>query len=201
MSNYHPISLLSLPSKLLERHIHNKLLDHLLSHALLSPTQFGFRPSSSTLEALISATSDWHVHLDSKADVAAVFDLYKAFDTIPHPRIIDALRSVGVTGSLLKLFSNYLSHRHQRVVLDGQSSPLIEVTSGVLQGSILGPLLFIIYMDHINSVPLSPSTRIILYADDILLYSSIHHTFDLSVFQSDIDSITGCMDPLIWPLS
>ena len=189
VSNYRPISLLSLPSKLLERFIHNSLLDYILSNSLLSSNQFGFRPGSSTQEALLTATTDWHSFLDSHSDVAAVFfDLSKAFDSIPHEGILDSLRHVGVHGPLLKWFSSYLSDRQQRVVLDGQRSPLIKISSGVPQGSILGPLLFIIYMDHISNVTLSPKTRIILYADDILLYAPITAKFSL---QSDIDAISS----------
>ena len=102
--------------------------------------------------------------------------------------ILDSLRHVGVHGPLLKWFSSYLSDRQQRVVLDGQRSPLIKISSGVPQGSILGPLLFTIYMDHICNVTLSPKTRIILYADDILLYAPITAKFSL---QSDIDAISS----------
>ena len=134
VSNYRPISLLSLPSKILERIVHNKLLDYLLSNSLLSRSQFGFQPSSSTQEALISATTDWHKLLDSKANVAAVFfDLSKAFDSIPlwypqcplwcwyfwFPR---------------QWFASYLSNCRQCVVLDGCSSTPADVSSGVPQG-------------------------------------------------------------------
>ena len=193
VSNYRPISLLSLPSKILERFVHNKLLHYLLSNSLLSHAQFGFRPSSSTQEAIISATTDWHSMLDSKANVAAVFfDLSKAFDTIPHAGILNALSGVGISGPLLRWFFSYLSNRHQRarVVLDGSTSSQADVTSGVPQGSILGPLLFILYMDYINCVPLSPTTKLLLYADDILLYCPIWQTSDVSTLQSDVDSIS-----------
>ena len=191
VSNYHPISLLSLPSKILERIVHNKLLDYLLSNSLLSRSQFGFRPSSSTQEALISAITDWHKLLDSKENVAAVFfDLSKAFDSIPHSGILNALSSVGISGSLHQWFASYLSNRRQCVLLDGCSSTPADVSSGDPQGSILGPLLFILYMDSITLVQLSPDTKILLYADDILLYSPIYQSSGISIFQSDVDSIS-----------
>ena len=158
-----------------------KLLSHLQSNSLLSRCQFGFRPFSSTQEAIISATTDWHKILDMKANVAAVFfDLSKAFDTIPHSAILNALSNVGVSGPLYKRFSSYmyLSSRQQCVVLEGHSSSPANISSGVPQGSILGPLLFILYMDSINDVPLSPlsqDSKLLLYADDILLYSPIRH--------------------------
>ena len=164
---------------------------YLLSNSLLFRSQFGFRPSSSTQEALISATTDWHKLLDSKANVAAVFfDLSKAFDSIPHSGILNALSGVGISGFLYQWFTSYLSNRRQCVVLDGCSSTSADVSSGVLQGSILGPLLFILYMDSITLVPLSPDTKILLYADDILLYSPIYQSSCISIFQSDVDSIS-----------
>ena len=92
VSNYHPISLLSIPSKLLERIIYNKLMNHLLSNSIISRQQFGFRPQSSTQEALLAATNDWHQYLDSKLSVGCVaFDLSKAFDSLPHPAILSNL--------------------------------------------------------------------------------------------------------------
>ena len=92
VSNYHPISLLSIPSKLLERIIHNKLMNHLLSNSIISRQQFGFRPQSSTQEALLAATNDWHQYLDSNLSVGCVaFDLSKAFNSLPHPTILSNL--------------------------------------------------------------------------------------------------------------
>ena len=189
-TNYRPISLLSLPSKLLERIVHMKLLSYLQSNSLLSHCQFGFRPFSSTQEAIIFATTDWHKILDMKANVAAMFfDLSKAFDTIPHSGILNALSNVGVSGPLYKWFSSYLSNRQQCVVLEGHSSSPANISSGVPQGSILGPLLFILYMDSINDVPLSQDSKL-LYADDILLYSPTRHPSDFTSIQSDVDSIS-----------
>ena len=91
VSNYRPISLLSLPSKLLERIVHTRLMQHLLLNNLLSSAQFGFSPHSSTQEALISATTAWHQFLDKRLSVGAVFfDLSKAFDHVPHSSLISA---------------------------------------------------------------------------------------------------------------
>ena len=189
-SNYRPISLLSLVSKVLERLIHSKLLNYILSNDLLSNCQHGFRPGSSTQEALLLATNDWHNLLSFNKQVAVVFfDIHKAFDSVPHHLLINSLMDFGVSGPLLTWLKSYLSNRRQRVVLDGESSALLPVTSGVPQGSILGPLLFIIYMNSISQVPLSPGTKLLLYADDIVMYRPVNSQSDVSSLQNDVNSI------------
>ena len=126
-------------------------MNHLLSNSIISRQQFGFRPQSSTQEALLAATNDWHQYLDSNLSVGCVaFDLSKAFDSLPHPTILSNLSRVGIRGTLLDWFQNYLSNRQQKVVLDGHESSTAHVASGVPQGCILGPLLFTISMDPIT---------------------------------------------------
>ena len=100
------------------------------------------------------ATIDWHNLLSFNKQVAVVFfDIHKPFDSVPHHLLINSLMNFGVSGPLLTWFKSYLSNRKQRVVLDGESSVLLPVTSGILQGSILDPLLFMIYMNSISQVP------------------------------------------------
>lgn len=189
-SNYRPISLLSLISKVLERCIHNRVMDFLLKNHLLSDCQYGFRPRSSTQDALLTITRDWHNNLCTNRQVAAVFfDIKKAFDSVPHNQLLQSLADIGVTGKLHQWFANYLSGRHQRVVLDGFSSTYKPVTSGVPQGSILGPLLYIIFMNSISHIPLSSGSKLILYADDILLYKPIDSAEDTTSLQKDVDAI------------
>ena len=189
-TNYSPISLLPLVSKVLERIIHSRISKFLYANGLLSNCQFGFRPRSSTQEALLHVTNTWHNQLTSNRQVAAVFfDVKKAFDSIPHHHLIKALANIGITGPLLRWISDYLTDRKQRVVLDGTTSDHAPVTSGVPQGSILGPLLFNIAMNSITSLPLSPGANLILYADDILLYKSANSETDIKQLQHDVDIV------------
>jgi len=124
-----------------------------------------------SLETLLTVTNDWHnILAANRQDTAVFFDIRKAFDSVPHHHILTSVSSLGVSGPLLAWFSNYLTDRQQRVVLDRVSSSLTQITSGVPQGSILGPLLFICFMNSISSLPLSPGSKLVLYADDIVLY-------------------------------
>ena len=134
-SNYRPISLLSLPSKILERIVHTSVSKFLFSNKLLSNVQFRFKPRSSMQEALLSATNAWHAMLSKHKQIAAVFlDVRKAFNSVPHHQLIKALHSIGIQGPLLNWFRSYLTSRFQRVVLDGTTSDPVPVTSGVPQG-------------------------------------------------------------------
>ncbi len=192
--NYRPISILPLISKALERIVHARISKHLYSNQLLPNCQFGFRPQSSTQEALLSVTHQWHELLTTHKHVSAVFfDIKKAFDSVPHALINSSLQKAGISGSLLLWTQDYLSSRQQRVVLDGTASELASVTSGVPQGSILGPLFFNIFMDSIAKVPLSTNAKLILYADDILLFKPTSTTEDANHLQDDVNSILDWM--------
>lgn len=185
--NYRPISLLPLCSKILERIVHNALLAHVLPNGLLTAKQYGFRPGSSTQEALLAATRDWLEVLERKGSVACVyFDLAKAFDTLPHTLIMDSLAGAGVSGTLLDWFEDYLTNRSQCVVLEGVASGPASVTSGVPQGSILGPLLFTLAINTLADIPVSITTTVAMFADDTLLYKPVFSRGDLVAFQSDI---------------
>ena len=191
-SDYRPISLLPIVSKVLERHIYNFLFDFCTHHHLISNSQFGFRPGFSTLSALLSVTHKWFSLLDSHNSVCAVFfDLRKAFDSVPHQPLLDTLSSTGIPPHLIIWLRNYLRNRSQQVVLNGSSSHKSHVLSGVPQGSILGPLLFIIFINGLCNVTLSPTARLIMYADDILLFQPYNSISDISLIQSNIDSVSS----------
>ena len=191
-SNYRPISLLSILSKVLERHIHTVLTEHLSQHHLLSEMQWGFQTKKSTTLALLSVTHDWFQSLDSGAEVCAVFfDFKKAFDTVPHRNLISKLKSLHFNPALIRWICNYLTSRCQRVVVDGAMSQITPVISGVPQGSVLGPLLFLIYIDSVTKIHLSHGTKLTLYADDLLVYKHIYSYDDYTELQSDINLINN----------
>jgi len=137
----------------------------------------------------LTATDSWHKALEKGSDVCAVFlDLSKAFDKVPHRPLMDKLASLHVDRYVLRWLSDYLCQRSQCVAVNGEISTSSKVISGVPQGSVLGPLLFLIYINGISEVELHNGT-IILYADDILLHRRIQSQADYLLLQKDIDSI------------
>jgi len=149
-------------------------MKHLNEFHPLSDHQWGFRPGKSTTHALLSATNEWFKILDDGADVGAIFfDLSKAFDSVPHKALLEKLKDIGLNRLLLKWITDYLTNRKQQVVVNGEKSEELPVLSGVPQGSVLGPLLFLIYINDIDDIPLSPGTKLVIYADDVLLYKNL----------------------------
>ena len=149
-SNYRPISLLNSESKVFEKTIFKHLYNHLQGNNMLSSFQSGFIPGDSTVNQL---TYLYHIFcdaLDSGKEVRAVFcDISKAFDRVWHAGLLYKLEAAGVTGEVLNWFKSYLSDRRQRVVLPGVSSDWTYIRSGLPQGSILGPLPFLLFINDI----------------------------------------------------
>ena len=165
MSNYRPISILSFFSKIFEKLMYNIVNNFLYKNDIIYKYQFGFRKKHSTQHAIITLVDRITSSLDSGDLVIGVFlDLKKAFDTVDHQILTKKLFSYGIRGNTLKWFQSYLTDRSQYVTYDGIESKVLPIKYGVPQGSILGPLLFIIYMNDIFNV--SNFLFTILYADD-----------------------------------
>ena len=147
-------------------------LKHFLDNTLISPKQSGFRPGDSCINQLLSITHDIFTSFDNSLEVRGVFvDISKAFDKVWHDGLIYKLKLNGMKDKLLCLLIDFLKNRQQRVVLNGQFSSWAKVNADVLQGSILGPLLFLIY---INDLPKGLQSNPKLFADDTFLFSRIH---------------------------
>ncbi len=186
-NNYRPISLTSICGKLFEHIITSNLASYMDTNNFFHPDQFGFRKKRSCEMQLTRVCQDIASLLDKNKESYMVFlDFAKAFDKVPHQRLIAKVRSYGIGKNFLKLIESFLSNRSQTVVLNGISSNSVPITSGVPQGSVLGPLLFLIY---INDLPNGLSSKVRLFADDTLLYLTISRPEDLLAFQKDLDAI------------
>ena len=169
IKNYRPVSVLSVFSKLFEKIMHNRLAKFLDKNNVLYNYQFGFRKGYSTSLALISLVDKISVALnDGKYMLGMFLDFSKAFDTVNHEILCDKLECYGIRGVALQWFQSYLSNRSQYVMFDGAQSSVESVTCGVPQGSILGPLLFLLYVNDISNV--SDLLFTTLFADDTNLF-------------------------------
>ena len=189
VQNYRPISLLPLPGKVLEKLVHSQLSEHLETDSLLSDNQFGFRKSRSTVHAIAQVTDFINKKMDAHlATIALFIDFKKAFDCVQHPVLIRKLKDLGFSDTIITWVTSYLSHRKQRVYANGTYSEYLDITQGVPQGSVLGPLFYIVYANDL--VNIVKHCKLAMYADDTVLYIS-RKNFDVSVknLQEDINSI------------
>ena len=165
--NYRPISLLNNISKIFERAVYNTLYDYLISNNLLNPKNAGFKKGDSTTNQLLYITDKIYKAVDEGKDVRMVFlDAAKAFDKVWHKGLLFKLQQLGISQNFSNWFCSYLTDRQQQVVINGKASQVLTLESGVPQGSILGPLLFLIY---INDITNGITTDINLFADDTSL--------------------------------
>ena len=182
LSNYRPISILPACSKVLERHVKHQLYHHLSENGLIYPLQSGFRPGHSTTTSLLFCTDTWSKALDSGKFVATLFiDVSKAFDTVNHSLLLSKLTNLGLDPSTVQWFRSYLANRSQSTHVEGYTSTSRPLSSGVPQGSILGPSLFSAFINDLPNTITDATT--VLFADDTTIFVTGH----------DISNITNTL--------
>ena len=191
-ANYRPVSLTCIRCKTLEHIIVSNINKHLAFESILADCQHGFRSQRSCETQLVQFFHDLVSNLDRalnhnhmQTDVI-IMDFAKAFDKVPHRRLLYKLNYYGIRGSTHKWITSWLSERSQKVVLDGQASGPVPVLSGVPQGSVLGPVLFLIF---INDLPENIRLSVRLFADDCVLYRNIESPMDCQILQDDLNSL------------
>ena len=190
--NYRPVSLTSVPCKIMEHIICSHIRGHLDKHNILSKFQHGFRKGHSCESQLLITLNELMYWRDCgvQCDIA-VLDFAKAFDTVPHESLLGKLEHYGINANIHMWIRAFLSNRTQEVVVDGVKSNRASVASGVPQGTVLGPLLFLL---HINDLPDNVQSRVRLFADDCLLYRAIQSVEDAVILQNDLDALKAWGD-------
>ena len=189
INNYRPISLLPVCSKIFEKVIFDNLYSYIFQNNFISDMQSGYKKGDSCIKQLLSITHEIHKAFDSNPpkEIRAVFlDISRAFDRVWHDGLIFKLQKIGVGGEMIRLLSSFLSEREQRVTTDGQFSEWVKIEAGVPQGSILGPILFLVY---INDLFETVESDIRIFADDTFIFRIVdqHSTEKLN---SDLANIT-----------
>ena len=185
--NYRPVSLTCILSKLCEHIISSNIMKHLESNSILYNLQYGFRSSRSFETQLISFIHELSQSFDRNLQTdVIVMDFAKAFDKVPHKRLLYKLGFYGIRNNTLNWIQDFLHLRTQTVILEGTHSNKIDVTSGVPQGTVLGPILFLLYINDFYEY-LSFST-LRLFADDSIIYKHIRSPDDSVKLQRDLDA-------------
>jgi len=190
--NYRPVSLTSVSCKLLEHILCKHILNHLDKHNVLTALNHGFRSGYSCETQLQTTLLDFLKAKDKRTQTdIAILDFSKAFDTVPHKKLLQKLNSYGITGPLHAWLQCFLMKRHMRTVVEGEFSRSVPVESGVPQGTVLGPLLFLC---HINDLPDNVKSQVRLFADDCLLYRKINTSKDHLMLQEDLHTLERWAD-------
>jgi hypothetical protein len=193
-SNYRPISLLSILAKVFERVAFKYLFNYFRDHFMISIWQSGFLPGTSTVTQLIEIYDQFCKAVSAGKDIRVVFlDISKAFDRVWHEGLIHKLKGHGITGTLLRWLQSYLTDRQQRVIINGAKSEWGSIKAGVPQGSVLGPLLFLIFINDITHV--IRHCKIRLFADDTCLYIEVEDPEEAALaLNNDLTNIQNWAD-------
>ena len=165
----------------------SNMMEHFSTHNILKDCQHGFRSNRSCESQLISLTQELHEHLEDKEQVdMIVLDFSKAFDKVGHKRLLKKLHNYGIRGNLLRWVLFFLLDRKQRVVVDGEHSEWVKMESGVPQGTVLGPIMFLAF---INDLPDAVSSKVRLFADDCVMYRTVKDDNDCNTLQEDLNKL------------
>ena len=183
-SNYRPVSLTCICCKPLEHIVVRNLMEHLESNKILYDWQHGFRSKRSTETQLVTLIHELGKNLDNRKQTdITVLDFSKAFDKVSHQLLFTKLDHYGIRGSTLRWINSFLSDRTQKVIIEGAVPDTVKVTSGVPQGSVLRPILFLIY---INDIPNSLLSKVRLFADDAIVYREINSLQNCLELQNEL---------------
>lgn len=183
-SNYRPVSLTCISCKICEKTVREVLMKHMSDNNLFTDCQYGFREKRSCVLQLIDVLDDLTNAFDKSYQSDVIYlDIKKAFDTVPHRRLLLKLQAYGIEGEVLSWIKDFLKNRRQKVVVNSVDSDWQNITSGIPQGSVLGPVLFIIY---INDMPDVLTSVCKIFADDSKIYRSIQDPSDQDSIQEDL---------------
>jgi hypothetical protein len=195
-ANYRPVSLTSIICKLFEGLVRDQIMKFLEIHNLITDHQHGFRSGHSCTTQLLLLMEDFTAYYEEEIPFDCIYlDFAKAFDRVPHQRLLTKLYSLGIRGLIWDWIADFLSHRKQRVIINNECSAWSDVISGIPQGSVLGPILFTIF---INDIPVDISSSIKIFADDTKIYNNAHFS---NLIQSDLDTLSRWSNKWLLPFN
>jgi retron-type reverse transcriptase len=176
----------------MEKLIRTHIIQHMKVNDLFSNKQYGFIAGRSTALQLLEVIDKWSEPLDEGLDIDCIYtDFQKAFDKVPHKRLIKKIENYGITNPILSWIQDFLTRRYQQVSINRETSNQKEVTSGIPQGSVLGPILFVIY---INDLPEAVESAAYLFADDTKIFRVINSLDDQHILQNDLVKLENWSD-------
>ena len=199
--NYRPVSLTCILAKVMEKFIRDSVMTFMQENSFFTDYQFGFISKRSTMLQMLRMMEDWNELLDNDESIdVAYMDFMKAFDKVPHRRLLGKLEAYGIQQPVLGWITDFLSERKQCVVVNGEQSTYKAVSSGIPQGSVLGPLLFVVYINDMPEV-IDKDSIVYLFADDTKLFRVVNNVADSALMQRDIDALKTWSDTWLMPFN